>query len=89
MEEPMAQVPPPAFVEGAAHNDLPELYDDRDIKEKKSIDAESADVVAADAYFDPRSEYWRAVRRRPHADTPCVHSQTPTTCIRRKRKPPR
>ncbi|KAJ9096229.1 hypothetical protein QFC20_006473 [Naganishia adeliensis] len=55
MEEPMAQVPPPAFVEGAAHNDLPELYDDRDIKEKKSIDAESADVVAADAYFDPRN----------------------------------
>lgn len=55
----MAQVPPPAFVEGAARNDLPPLYHegDRELKEKVSLNDASADVVAADAYYDPRSEW--------------------------------
>lgn len=55
MEEPMAQLPPPVFVEAAARNALPSPLDDRGLKEKQSIDAESADVVGADAYFDPHS----------------------------------
>lgn len=64
----MAQVPPPALVEAAARNDLPSAYDDRDLKEKQSIDAESADVVGADAYFDPRSQSWCAICRQPDAN---------------------
>lgn len=54
MEEPMAQMPPPTFVEGAAKNDaVAPLYDD---KEKHPYDEEEGKVVAANEYYDPKSE---------------------------------
>jgi POT family proton-dependent oligopeptide transporter len=55
MEEPMAQVPPPVFVEGAARNDFPPTYDERSIKEKQSLGEEGGAVVSAEAYYDPRN----------------------------------
>jgi hypothetical protein len=56
MEEPMAQMPPPAFVEGAARNDnVAPLYDDN--KEKQPFDEEEGKVVAANEYYDPKSTF--------------------------------
>jgi hypothetical protein len=56
MEEPMAQMPPPTFVEGAARNDgVATLYDDN--KEKQPYDEEEGKVVAANEYYDPKSEF--------------------------------
>lgn len=58
MEEPMAQMPPAAFVEGAAKNDFPAPLYHQDEK-KASFDEEEGKVVAAAAYYDPKSELYR------------------------------
>ncbi|KAJ9098571.1 hypothetical protein QFC20_005913 [Naganishia adeliensis] len=54
MEEPMAQMPPAAFVEGAAKNDFPAPLYHQDEK-KASFDEEEGKVVAAAAYYDPKN----------------------------------
>ncbi|GHJ89990.1 hypothetical protein NliqN6_6392 [Naganishia liquefaciens] len=52
MEEPMAQMPPPAFVEGAAKNDAVVPYDE---KKEQPYDEEEGKVVAANEYYDPKN----------------------------------
>jgi hypothetical protein len=57
MEEPMAQVPPAQFVEGAAKNEFPSNYIN---DEKKSIadGGEAGNVVGVEEqYYDPKSEF--------------------------------
>lgn len=48
-------MPPAAFVEGAAKNDFPAPLYHQDEK-KASFDEEDGQVVAAAAYYDPKSE---------------------------------